>query len=108
MPPDHSPSHPLSADEVRKVARLSRLAVTDEQVETYRAQLSSILTSMNRLRELDLTGVEPLAHVGGLTNRLAPDEPGPTLSSDVLMEMAPATMPPFIKVPKVIDDGASA
>ncbi len=103
MPEPH-----LSAAEVRKVAQLSRLALTDEQVELYRAQLSSILGYVDRLRALDLAGVEPLSHVSEATNRLDADEPGATLPTDTLMSMAPATLPPFIRVPKVIDDGGAA
>ncbi len=98
----------LTADEVRKVARLSRLALTDEQVERYRGQLSAILGYVQRLQQVDLAGVEPMAHVGETVNRLDDDVPGPTLSVEALMKMAPDTMPPFIKVPKVIGDGGAA
>jgi aspartyl-tRNA(Asn)/glutamyl-tRNA(Gln) amidotransferase subunit C len=97
----------LSAEHVRKVALLSRLSLTDAQVEQYQHQLSAVLTYINRLRELDLTGVEPMAH-GDTHNRLDADVPREPLPNSVLMSMAPQTMPPFIKVPKVIDDGGGA
>ncbi len=103
-----SGSSKLTADEVRKVARLSRLALTDEQVERYRGQLSAILGYVQRLQQVDLAGVEPMAHVGEAVNRLDDDVPGPTLPTQALMKMAPDTMPPFIKVPKVIGDGGAA
>lgn len=45
-----------------------------------------------------------MTHVGDGINRLAPDEPGPTLGTDVLTRMAPASNGPFVKVPKVLDD----
>jgi aspartyl-tRNA(Asn)/glutamyl-tRNA(Gln) amidotransferase subunit C len=99
---------PLSADEVRKVARLSRLSLSDEQIERYRSQLSAVLGYADRLRQADLTGVEPMAHVGDSVNRLDDDLPGPTLPNEALMKMAPETMEPFIKVPKVLDDGGAA
>lgn len=99
---------PLSPDTVRKVARLSRLALDDAQVEQYRVQLSAILGHMDRLNELDLEGVEPLAHAADAANRFAPAEPGPTLPNSALMDMAPDPMPPFIKVPKVLDEGGGA
>ena len=98
----------LSAEYVRKVAALSRLALTDAQVEQYRGQLSGVLGYVQRLRELNLEGVEPLANVGGETNRLDDDVPGPTLSNEALMKIAPESMPPFVKVPKVFGDGGGA
>jgi aspartyl-tRNA(Asn)/glutamyl-tRNA(Gln) amidotransferase subunit C len=98
----------LSAEYVRKVAALSRLALTDAQVEQYRGQLSGVLGYVQRLRELNLDGVEPLANVGGETNRLDDDVPGPTLSNEALMKIAPESMPPFVKVPKVLGDGGGA
>jgi len=98
-------SAPLTPDEVRKIAKLSRLAITDEQVEQYRTQLSSILAYMDRLKQLDLVAVEPMTTVGDVHNRLDDDTPGPTIANETLMVMAPATMPPFLKVPKVLGEG---
>ncbi len=98
----------LSAADVRKVARLARLEPSDAEVEAYRIQLSAVLGYVERLRALDLAGVAPLVHVGESVNRLDPDEPGPTLDPQVLMRMVPDAWPPFIRVPKVIDEGAGA
>ncbi|MDX2118731.1 MAG: Asp-tRNA(Asn)/Glu-tRNA(Gln) amidotransferase subunit GatC [Planctomycetota bacterium] len=106
--PNQSSAPQLSAADVRKVAALSRLSLTDAQVEQYRHQLSSVLTYINRLRELDLAGVEPMAHVGDTHNRLDQDVVREPLANSALMKMAPQTMPPFVKVPKVIDDGGGA
>lgn len=112
MPPDEPRTQPntqpLSPHTVRKVAGLARLALTDAQVEQYREELSKVLIYADRLRGVDLTGVEPLANVGETTNRFRNDEPGPTLGNAVLMAMAPASMPPFVKVPKVLGDGGGA
>lgn len=98
----------LSAEYVRKVAALSRLALSDAQVEQYRGQLSGVLGYVQRLRELNLDGVEPLANVGGETNRLDDDVPRTTLSNEQLMHIAPESMAPFVKVPKVLGDGGGA
>ncbi|MCC6660667.1 MAG: Asp-tRNA(Asn)/Glu-tRNA(Gln) amidotransferase subunit GatC [Phycisphaerales bacterium] len=106
----------LSADEVRRVAALARLALTQEQVERYRADLAAVLGYMERLRGLDLAGALPLAHVGEEVNRLDADEPGPVLPDGVLQKMAPATWAGgtglqtgvFIKVPKVLGGGGGA
>jgi aspartyl-tRNA(Asn)/glutamyl-tRNA(Gln) amidotransferase subunit C len=93
----------LSADDVRKVARLSRLTLTDAQVEDYRVRLAAVLTYVERLRGLDLDGVEPLAHIGEAVNRLDPDEPGPVLPAGTLERLAPRTWQGFIQVPMVLD-----
>ncbi len=98
----------LSPEYVRKIAKLSRLSLTDAQVAEYGAQMSAILGHMNRLRELDLKDVEPMANVGGTTNSLGEDVPGPTLPNEALMKIAPDTMPPFVKVPKVLGEGSGA
>jgi len=98
----------LSPDYVRRIAKLSRLSLTDEQVEQYGSRMSAVLGYMNRLRELNLDDVEPMANVGGTTNRLDEDTPGPMLSNDALMKIAPDKMPPFVKVPKVLGEGGGA
>jgi len=108
LPMSDSGHHQLSTDYVRRVARLARLAPTDEQIETYRGQLSAIITYMERLKGVDLEGVEPLTNVGDFTSRMDEDEAGETLPNAVLMNMAPESSPPFVKVPKVLEDGGGA
>lgn len=108
MPDETPPEAALSADHVRKVAKLARLALPEDRVEPYRLQLAAVLGYVDRLRELKLESVEPMAHAGDTVNRLDADVPGPVLPNAALMAIAPARMPPFIQVPKVIDDGTSA
>lgn len=107
----------LPVDAVRKVARLSRLALSEEQLRRYAGQLGSVLGYIERLKELELTGVEPMAHPADARNRLDADEPagggeGPErrLGPVELMRLAPtgATMPPYVKVPKVLGDEGGA
>jgi len=110
MPSDPVPTPPpaaLTTEQVRKVAKLSRLALTDAQAEDYRSRLSAVLGYVQRLRTLDLSGVEPMAHPMETTNRLGADEPGPTLTNAAFMDIAPDTHPPFLKVPKVIGEGSA-
>lgn len=103
----------LSEQDVRKVAKLARLAISEEQVHQYRGQLAAVLGYMDRLREIDTSGVEPMSHPTDQTNRLDEDvapaagERRTTLSTDVLMGMAPDKMEPFVKVPPVIGEGAA-
>ena len=97
----------LSADAVRKVARLSRLALADDQIDRYGKQLSAVLGYIDRLRELDLEIVEPMTNPMDQTARLDDDVPGPTIPQATFMNMAPGAMPPYLKVPKVLGDGGA-
>ena len=98
----------LPPDAVAKVARLARLAITPEQAASYGHDLSSILAYADRLAELDLEGVEPLATPLDLPAPLRGDEPGAALGAEDVMRMAPARHEPFIRVPKVLGDGGGA
>ncbi|MBK7403237.1 MAG: Asp-tRNA(Asn)/Glu-tRNA(Gln) amidotransferase subunit GatC [Phycisphaerales bacterium] len=98
----------LTDADVRKVARLSRLAIDEADLARYRVELAAVLGYVERLRELDLSGVEPLTHVGDEANRLDPDEPGPTLDNQIAMALAPEALPPFFRVPKVLGEGGGA
>lgn len=115
------PADRLSPESVRKVARLGRLELSDTQVEKFAGQLTQVLGYIERLRELDLEGVQPLTNPADALNCLAPDEPSAApgtvadsgqpstrLSPDDLMKMAPATHPPFVRVPKVLGDDGGA
>ena len=101
-------AHELTDTQVKHIAKLSRLRVTDQEVSAYRAQIGAVLAHMETLRALDLAGVEPLAHVSGAVNRLDDDEPRAMLATEDLMKIAPATDAPFVKVPKVLGDGGGA
>ena len=105
---DLSASPALSLDDVRRVATLARLAITDDQARAYQPQLAAVLGYMARLHEIDLTGVEPLSHPTERTAQLDEDRPrtpSTDLPTEALLKMAPETMGPFVKVPKVIGEG---
>ncbi|MCW5769613.1 MAG: Asp-tRNA(Asn)/Glu-tRNA(Gln) amidotransferase subunit GatC [Phycisphaeraceae bacterium] len=110
MPADADPSlpGPLTDATVRKVASLARLAIADDHVALYQHQLSDVLNYIERLRTLDLEGVEPLTHAGDTLNRMRDDEVGPMLTNADAIALAPESTGPFIKVPKVIGDGGGA
>ncbi|MBL9000734.1 MAG: Asp-tRNA(Asn)/Glu-tRNA(Gln) amidotransferase subunit GatC [Phycisphaerae bacterium] len=99
---------PLTDEQIRRIAALSHLRITDAEVSDYRDKLGAIVDYVNRLTELDLRGVEPLVHIGDAVNRLRDDAPGPVVATDDLMRMAPVAAPPYVVVPKVIGDGSSA
>lgn len=102
------PADRLSEDYIRKVASLSRLAVRDEEVAQYQSQLSAVLNYVQRLREIDLGGIEPMTNVANTTNRLADDTPGPTLPIGALQALAPQAFGRFLHVPKVFEEGGGA
>ena len=92
----------LTLDEVRHVAKLARLQLTDEQLQQYRNQLSSVLEHIAKLSELNVEGVEPMAHPSDVTNRLDEDTVGESMSVQQLLSMAPAVQDHFLAVPKVL------
>jgi aspartyl-tRNA(Asn)/glutamyl-tRNA(Gln) amidotransferase subunit C len=89
----------ISRDEVLHVARLARLALTDEEVERLGAQLNAILEAVGKVGELDLEGVEPTAHPLDLVNVWAEDEPRPSLSVEEALGNASDREAGFFKVP---------
>lgn len=98
----------LSHDEVRHVARLSRLQLTDEQIEQFSDQLSAILEYISKLNELNVDGVEPMAHAIDVTNVMRADEVAEPMSVDLALANAPASSPPFFKVPKILGEDSGA
>lgn len=110
------PGHPeqtarLSPDGVLRVARLARLALTDEQADRYAAQLSRVLEYVEQLRALDLDGATPLLHPHDQTATPAADQPAPGLDPEAVRRLAPRaadTDAVFIRVPKVLPDGSGA
>jgi aspartyl-tRNA(Asn)/glutamyl-tRNA(Gln) amidotransferase subunit C len=89
----------ISNEEVLHVARLARLALTDEEVERLGAQLNAILEAVGKVAELDLEGVEPTAHPLDLVNVWAEDEPQASLPVEEALANAPEREGGFFKVP---------
>jgi aspartyl-tRNA(Asn)/glutamyl-tRNA(Gln) amidotransferase subunit C len=96
----------ITQDEVRYVAGLANLNLTPAEVERLRADLDEILVHMEKLNELDTTGVEPMAQVifeAGETATLREDEPIPPLGQEIALANAPRHGAGYFKVPKVIE-----
>jgi len=91
--------------DVRKVARLARLSVADEELTPLAAELASILDHAKGLEELDLSDVEPLSHAADLETVPADDAAGDELPREAIELMAPEMDGPFIAVPKVLGGG---
>lgn len=90
---------------VRHVGKLSRIALTDEQVAKFGSQLGSILSYFDKLKELDTQDVEPMAHAIEVHNVLAEDaRDARTLTPEQALANAPARSGDYFKVPKVIGE----
>jgi aspartyl-tRNA(Asn)/glutamyl-tRNA(Gln) amidotransferase subunit C len=92
----------ITPDQVRQVAVLARLEIPDVRIAKLTGQLESILKYVAKIGEVDMTGVEPMAHALPLHNVLREDVVGPSLPLDRVLQNAPQTDGPFFKVPKVI------
>ena len=89
----------ISRDEVLHVARLARLALSDDEVDRLGAQLNAILEAVGKVSELDLADVEPTAHPLDLVNVWADDEPQESLSVEDALANAPDREAGFFRVP---------
>ena len=95
----------ITEDEVRYVAELANLALTDGEVQKFRADLDEILTHVDQLNKLDTEGVEPMAQVlydAEETATLRADRERPTLGNDAALANAPLKGAGYFKVPEVI------
>ena len=93
----------ISPDVVHQVALLSRLRLEGPALTELSAQLNEIVGYVHQLQAVPTEGVEPTSHVLPLANVLRKDEPHACLSQADAIALAPASQPPFVKVPKVID-----
>ncbi len=95
----------LDEAQVRKVAKLGRLKLSDADVARYASQLAGILGYVAQLKEVDVSGVEPMAHPLLLKNVLREDVVTPALPVEVALANAPQRDGPYFAVPKVLDNG---
>ena len=95
----------LSDAEVRHVAMLARLALTDEQVETLRVELNSILGHIDTIQQLDLADVEPMTHAIPVVNETRADVVRPGLSREQALLNAPDAEDGAFKIPRIVGGG---
>ena len=89
--------------EVKQVAHLARLQLTPEEEEKLGRQLDQILNHIEKLQELDVSGVEPTAHAFPLVNVTRPDETRPSLPHEEAMMNAPSKANGLFMVPKIVE-----
>lgn len=89
----------IDRDQVLHVARLARLRLSDDDVERMSSELSTILSHVEKINELDLDDVEPTSHVVELENVLRPDEPRESWPQERMLEQAPDAADGGFRVP---------
>ncbi|SFU87208.1 Asp-tRNA(Asn)/Glu-tRNA(Gln) amidotransferase subunit GatC [Alicyclobacillus macrosporangiidus] len=93
----------ISADTVRHVAKLARLAVSEEEAARLAPQLSDIIGYADELQAVDLADVPPTSHPFALVNVLREDEPRPSLPRERALANAPDTDGEQVRVPAVLE-----
>jgi aspartyl-tRNA(Asn)/glutamyl-tRNA(Gln) amidotransferase subunit C len=94
----------LSIDEVKHIAHLARLDLTNEEIQRYQGQLSSILDYITMLQELDTSDVPPTSSVLPQSSPLREDMAHPGLSTEKALKNAPSQEQNQFKVPPVLDE----
>ncbi len=97
----------ISAEQVRKVAKLARLDLTDAEIEEFTGQLGAVLEYVEKMNELDTKDVEPLAHCLPISNVFRADRVHESLGVDKTLANAPQRDGPFFKVPKILEDSSA-
>lgn len=96
----------ISRDDVAHVARLARLELSDEELDTFTGQLAAVLGHAADVEALDVHDVPPTAHPYPLVNVVRPDEPRPCLDRDEVLAQAPDVEDGRFKVPPVLGESA--
>ena len=94
----------ITREEVQHVARLARLELTDDELERMRVELDAILAYIDKLRALDVEGVEPTSHAVPLVNVMRDDDVRPSLPLDEMLANAPDRDGDQFRVPRIIED----
>jgi len=94
---------PLSLDEVRRIAELARIGISEAEVQAVRVQLNDIFELIGRMQKIDTDGIEPMSHAQGSALRLREDKVTETDRRDLFQSLAPQKDAGLYLVPKVIE-----
>lgn len=97
-------SEKLTEQTVLRVARLSRLKLSPQEVTKFTGQLQQVLHYVEQLNEVDSANVEPMAHAIELANVFRADEPRPSLPRDAALANAPKSDGNYFLVPPILDE----
>jgi aspartyl-tRNA(Asn)/glutamyl-tRNA(Gln) amidotransferase subunit C len=98
-------SERIAATDVRKVAHLARLSLSDAEVDRYTVQLADMLEHFADIDALDLAEVEPMTQPFPMSNVFRADVPGTTLDRDEVLAAAPAGEDGRFRVPPMVEEG---
>ena len=93
----------ISKEEVKHIAGLSRLSLSEEDMETFGIQLNKIIEYVEQLNRLDTADVEPTSHAIPLKNVMRDDVPRASLTKEDALKNAPDSTEKFYRVPKIIE-----
>ena len=96
----------ISRDEVAHLAHLSRLALTDAELDAFASQLEVILGAVARVSEVAAADIPPTSHSVPLENVFRPDVVQPSLGAAAALAAAPATEDDRFRVPRILDEEA--
>lgn len=94
----------IDRKDVEHVARLGRLALTEAELERMRVELAAILQYIEKLKAVDVEGVEPTSHAVPLVNVMREDEVEPSVDREAMMRNAPDRSGEYFRVPRIIED----
>lgn len=94
----------LTKDQVKHVAKLANLPLTDKEVEKYSEQLSEILNYIDQLNKVDTNNIEPTFNVGNLSNVMREDKAEPGLTQEEALQNAKITEKGFFKVKAIFEE----
>ena len=92
----------IARETVERIAVLAKLKFSDSEIDEFVQQFDKILQYVGEIEKLDLTGVEPLAHISPSINVFREDVPHQSLSREEALQNAPKRNESFFKVPKVL------
>ena len=95
----------IDIEQVRQVAKLSRLDLSEDEIAQFSGQLSAILEYIEKLNQLDTSKVEPLAHCLPINNCLREDNIKQSLGTEKTLANAPESDGQFFIVPKILEEG---
>ena len=96
----------ITRNDVAHLARLARIAMTDDELDALAAQLDVILGAVARVQEVAAADIPPTSHSLDLSNVYRPDEPVPALGADGALAAAPAAEAGRFRVPRILDEEA--
>jgi len=99
----HSPRMAEPSIDVRYVANLARINLSEEEIERFGTQLEGVMEHIAKLSEVNVEGIEATAHATAISNRVRKDEPIPGIGAEAFLQNAPDQGSGQLRVPKVVD-----